>query len=114
MCVADNKDDEREILPYLGTKSKSEVAAPLTTQKLTLKLCQEPLQTLQANVTPIKPYRLYALSSLVRLRSLGKRYTPLPLKAVNPIQITARGRKRSDSVLLEKTLYQCLEILSKA
>ena len=75
MCVADNKDDEREILPYLGTKSKSEVAAPLTTQNLHLNFVKSRLQTLQANVTPIKPYQLDALSSLVRLRSLGKRYT---------------------------------------
>ena len=83
MCVADNKDDEREILPYPGTKSKPEVwkyfgfyrkaAAPLTTQNLHLNFVKSCLQTLQANVTPIKPYRLYALSSLVR--SLEKRYT---------------------------------------
>ena len=60
VCVADNKDAEREILPFPGTKSMSEVwkyfgfyrkaAGPLTTQNLDLNFVKSRLQTLQANV----------------------------------------------------------------
>ena len=64
--------------------------------------------------------RTYANKAISTLRSVvlgkkfGKTIDTLPLKAVNPIQITTSRRKRSHSVLLEKTLYQCLENLSKA
>ena len=58
MCVVDNEDDEREILPVPGTKLKSDVwkyfgfyrkaASPLTAQNL--NFVKSHLQTLQANV----------------------------------------------------------------
>ena len=49
-CVADNEDDEREILPYPGTKSKSGDMEILRILQISsqsadgtkLKLCQEP------------------------------------------------------------------------
>ena len=58
LCVTDNEDDEREILPYPGTKSKSGDMEILWILQISsrsadgtkLKLCQELLQTLQANV----------------------------------------------------------------
>ena len=58
VCVVDNEDDEREILPFPGTKLKSDVwkyfgfyrkaASPLTAQNL--NFVKSHLQTLQANV----------------------------------------------------------------
>ena len=58
VCVAGNEDDEREILPYIGNKSKSEVwkyfgfyrtaASPLMAQNL--HFVKSRLQTLLANV----------------------------------------------------------------
>ena len=80
-CVADNEDDEREILPYPGTKSKSGDMEILWILQISsqsadgtkLKLCQEPFANSADERTPIKAYRLYDLLSLVR--SLGKRYT---------------------------------------
>ena len=79
--VADNEDDEREILPYPGTKSKSGDMEILRILQISsksadgtkLKLCQEPFANSAGERTQIKAYRFYALLSLVR--SLGKRYT---------------------------------------
>ena len=77
-----------------------------------LKLCQEPFANLAGERCANKA--ISTLRSVVLGKKFGKTLYTLPLKAVNPIQITTRRRKRSDLVLLEKTLYQCLEILSKA
>ena len=82
-CVADNEDDEREILLYPGTKSKSGDMEILRILQISsqsddgtkLKLCQEPFANSSSERTPIKHIdsTVYALLSLVR--SLGKRYT---------------------------------------
>ena len=81
---------------------------------LTLKLCQEPFANLAGERYANKAISTLRSVILGKIKKFGKTLYTLPLKAVNPIQITTRRRKRSDSVLLEKTLYQCLEILSKA
>ena len=67
-CVADNEDDEREILPYPSTKSKSGDMEILRILQISsqsadgtkLKLCQEPFANSAGKRTPIKTYRLYA------------------------------------------------------
>ena len=61
-CVADNEDDEREILPYPGTKSKSGDMEILWFLQISsqsadgtkLKLCQEPFANSAGERTPIK------------------------------------------------------------
>ena len=63
-CVADNEDDEREILPYPGTKSKSgdmEILRILQKSSQSadgtkLKLCQEQFANSAGERTPIKAY----------------------------------------------------------
>ena len=104
-CVADNEDDEREILPYPGTKSKSGDMEILRILQISsqsadgtkLKLCQESFALYFANSagerTPIKAYRLYALLSLVR--SLGKRYTRYHQKQWNLYKLQ-REEKREE------------------
>ena len=81
-CVADNEDDEREILPYPGTESKSGDMEILRILQISsqsadgtkLKLCQDPFANSAGERTPIKAHRLYSYALLSSVRSLGKPY----------------------------------------